>query len=153
MCIRDRNKTVIDRYFTGTTSQVGGIGLDEIAEEVARRHRVAYPNQWTVTAHDELPTGGDYKWRRTGENHLNDPEAIFLLQQSTQRGDYGMFKRYSAHINSTSHRLMTLRGLMRFKPTRQPIPIDEVEPASEIVKRFSTGAMSYGCLLYTSRCV
>ena len=140
------NKTVIDRYFTGTTSQVGGIGLDEIAEEVARRHRVAYPNQWTVTAHDELPTGGDYKWRRTGENHLNDPEAIFLLQQSTQRGDYGMFKRYSAHINSTSHRLMTLRGLMRFKPTRQPIPIDEVEPASEIVKRFSTGAMSYGSI-------
>ncbi len=140
------NKTVIDRYFTGTTSQVGGIGLDEIAEEVARRHRVAYPNQWTVTAHDELPTGGDYKWRRTGENHLNDPEAIFLLQQSTQRGDYGMFKRYSAHINSTSNRLMTLRGLMTFKPTRQPIPIDEVEPASEIVKRFSTGAMSYGSI-------
>ena len=140
------NRTVIDRYFTGTTSQVGGIGLDEIAEEVARRHRVAYPNQWTVTAHDELPTGGDYKWRRTGENHLNDPEAIFLLQQSTQRGDYGMFKRYSAHVNDTSHRLMTLRGLMTFKPTRQPIPIDEVEPASEIVKRFSTGAMSYGSI-------
>lgn len=140
------NKAVIDRYFTGTTSQIGGIGLDEIAEEVAVRHRVAYPNQWTVTAHNALQTGGDYKWRRTGEDHLNDPEAIFLLQQSTQRGDYQMFKKYSAHINDTSNRLMTLRGLMKFKHTRKPIPIDEVEPATEIVKRFSTGAMSYGSI-------
>ncbi|WP_314686242.1 glutamate synthase large subunit [uncultured Bifidobacterium sp.] len=140
------NKDVIDRYFTGTTSRVGGAGLDEIAEEVAIRHRVAYPNQWTATPHRNLRTGGDYKWRRTGEDHLNDPDAIFLLQQSTQRNDYSMFKRYSAHINDTSNRLMTLRGLMSLRSTRRPIDISEVEPASEIVKRFSTGAMSYGSI-------
>ena len=140
------NKDVIDEYFTGTTSRVGGVGLDELAEEVAIRHRVAYPSQWTARPHRNLRTGGEYKWRRTGEDHLNDPEAIFLLQQSTQRGDYDMFKKYSAHINDTSNRLMTLRGLMKFKSGRKPIDISEVEPASEIVKRFSTGAMSYGSI-------
>jgi glutamate synthase (NADPH/NADH) large chain len=140
------SQSVIDKYFTGTTSRVGGAGLDEIAEEVAIRHRVAYPNQWTATPHRKLRTGGDYKWRRTGEDHLNDPESIFLLQQSTQRADYDMFKQYSAHINDTSNRLMTLRGLMSFTGDRKPIDIDEVEPASEIVKRFSTGAMSYGSI-------
>ncbi|OXN01584.1 glutamate synthase [Bifidobacterium vansinderenii] len=140
------SQEVIDRYFTGTTSRVGGVGLDELAEEVAIRHRVAYPNQWTATPHRNLRTGGEYKWRRTGEDHLNDPDAIFLLQQSTQRGDYEMFKKYSHHINDTSNRLMTLRGLMKFNSKRKPIDISEVEPASEIVKRFSTGAMSYGSI-------
>ena len=140
------SQEVIDEYFTGTTSRVGGVGLDEIAEEVAIRHRVAYPNQWSASPHRNLRTGGDYKWRRTGEDHLNDPEAIFLLQQSTHRGDYQMFKKYSHHINDTSNRLMTLRGLMKFNNNRKPIDISEVEPASEIVKRFSTGAMSYGSI-------
>ena len=125
---------VIDDYFTGTVSRVAGCGLDDLAEEVAIRHRVAYPNQWTATPHRNLRTGGDYKWRRTGEEHLNDPEAIFLLQQSTQRGDYAMFKQYTHHIDDTSHRLMTLRGLMKFDSPREPISIDEVEPATEIVK-------------------
>jgi glutamate synthase (NADPH/NADH) large chain len=120
--------------------------LDEIAEEVAIRHRVAYPNQWTATPHRKLRTGGDYKWRRTGEDHLNDPESIFLLQQSTQRADYDMFKQYSAHINDTSNRLMTLRGLMFLHRRPQADRHCEVEPASEIVKRFSTGAMSYGSI-------
>ena len=140
------SKDIVDKYFTGTVSQVGGIGLDELAEEVAIRHRVAYPNQWTATPHMNLETGGEYKWRRTGEDHLNDPEAIFLLQQSTARGDYQMFKKYSHHINDTSNRIMTLRGLMKFKYDRKPIDISEVESASEIVKRFSTGAMSYGSI-------
>ncbi|MDF7641599.1 glutamate synthase large subunit [Bifidobacterium sp. ESL0784] len=140
------NQDVIDKYFTGTTSRVGGIGLDEIAEEVAVRHRVAYPNQWTATPHRRLRIGGQYKWRRTGEDHLNDPESVFLLQQATQRGDYGLFKRYSQHVNDTSNRLMTLRGLMKFTGNRKPIAIEEVEPESEIVKRFSTGAMSYGSI-------
>lgn len=140
------NQDVIDKYFTGTTSRVGGIGLDEIAEEVAVRHRVAYPNQWTATPHRRLRIGGQYKWRRTGEDHLNDPESVFLLQQATQRGDYGLFKKYSQHVNDTSNRLMTLRGLMKFTGNRKPIPIEEVEPESEIVKRFSTGAMSYGSI-------
>ena len=140
------SKDIVDKYFTGTVSQVGGIGLDELAEEVAIRHRVAYPNQWTATPHMNLETGGEYKLRRTGEDHLNDPEAIFLLQQSTARGDYQMFKKYSHHINDTSNRIMTLRGLMKFKHDRKPIDISEVESASEIVKRFSTGAMSYGSI-------
>ena len=119
------SKDIVDKYFTGTVSQVGGIGLDELAEEVAIRHRVAYPNQWTATPHMNLETGGEYKWRRTGEDHLNDPEAIFLLQQSTARGDYQMFKKYSHHINDTSNRIMTLRGLMKFKHDRKPIDISE----------------------------
>ena len=144
------SQEVIDEYFTGTTSRVGGVSLEEIAEEVAIRHRVAYPNQWSASPHRNLRTGGDYKWRRTGEDHLNDPEAIFLLQQSTQRGDYQMFKKYSHHINDTSNRLMTLRGLMKFNTNRKPIDIAEVEPASEIVKRFSTGAMSYGSISFNA---
>ncbi|MEK0279297.1 glutamate synthase large subunit [Bifidobacterium mongoliense] len=137
---------VVDRYFTGTVSRVGGVGLDELAQEVQMHHRVAYPNQWTASPHRNLRTGGDYQWRRTGEDHLNDPEAVFLLQQSTSRADYAMFKRYSAHVNDTSNRIMTLRGLMELRGHRPPIDISEVEPASEIVKRFSTGAMSYGSI-------
>lgn len=140
------NQDLIDEYFPGTVSRVGGCGLDELAEEVAMRHRVAYPDQWTATPHRTLPTGGEYKWRRVGEDHLNDPDAIFLLQQAVGRGDYGMFKRYTDHINDTSHRLMTLRGLMNLVTDRAPVPLEEVEPASEIVKRFSTGAMSYGSI-------
>ncbi|KFI58672.1 glutamate synthase [Bifidobacterium gallicum DSM 20093 = LMG 11596] len=140
------DQQIIDEYFTGTVSRVGGVGLDVLAEEVAIRHRVAYPEMWTARPHRKLLTGGDYKWRRTGEDHLNDPEAIFLLQQATSRADYGMFKQYSKHINDTSNRLMTLRGLMSLQSTRKPVPIDEVEPATEIVKRFSTGAMSYGSI-------
>ena len=137
-----RHRRILHRHHLPRRS----VGLDELAEEVAIRHRVAYPSQWTARPHRNLRTGGEYKWRRTGEDHLNDPEAIFLLQQSTQRGDYDMFKKYSAHINDTSNRLMTLRGLMKFKSGRKPIDISEVEPASEIVKRFSTGAMSYGSI-------
>ncbi|RSX55991.1 glutamate synthase [Bifidobacterium dolichotidis] len=137
---------LIDEYFEGTVSRVGGADLDILAEEVAIRHRVAYPEQWTARPHRNLLTGGNYKWRRTGEDHLNDPEAIFLLQQATARGDYAMFKQYSHHINDTSNRLMTLRGLMELTSTRPPVPLDEVEPATEIVKRFSTGAMSYGSI-------
>lgn len=137
---------IVEKYFTGTTSRVGGVGLEELARGVAQRHNVAYPTQWTASPHRNLKLGGEYKWRRTGEEHLNDPESIFLLQQSTQRGDYSMFKQYTQHVDDTSQRLMTLRGLMEFTPNRKPIPLDEVEPASEIVKRFSTGAMSYGSI-------
>lgn len=140
------SKDIIDNYFAGTVSQVGGVGLDELAEEVALRHHVAYPTQPTARPHMNLDTGGQYHWRRTGEDHLNDPEAIFLLQQSTQRGDYEMFKRYTQHVNDNSNRIMTLRGLMKLKSTRPSIPLEKVEPASEIVKRFSTGAMSYGSI-------
>ena len=140
------NESLIENYFTGTTSRVGGVGLEEIAHGVAQRHNVAYPTQWTASPHRNLKLGGEYKWRRTGEDHLNDPDAIFLLQQSTQRGDYGLFQEYTKHVDDTSQRLMTLRGLMKFDSKRSPIPLEEVEPATEIVKRFSTGAMSYGSI-------
>ena len=144
------SQSVVDRYFTGTTSKLGGIELDTIAEEVARRHATAYPRGGILPAHRELATGGEYQWRRGGEPHLFDPETVFRLQHSTRAGSYEIFKQYTSRVDEQSERLMTLRGLFRFKDGsltgRAPISIDEVEPVSEIVKRFSTGAMSYGSI-------
>ncbi len=144
------SQELVDRYFTGTTSKLGGVGLDVIAEEVARRHRVAYPVGGIAPAHRELEIGGEYQWRREGELHLFDPETVFRLQHSTRAGKYDVFKQYTGRVNDQSERLMTLRGLFRFKNSaatgREPIDIAEVEPVSEIVKRFSTGAMSYGSI-------
>ena len=138
---------VVDRYFTGTTSKLGGVGLDVIAEEVARRHAIAYPPTGISPAHRRLDVGGEYQWRREGEPHLFDPETVFRLQHATREGRYDIFKQYTARVDEQSERLMTLRGLFRFKDgVRAPVPIDEVEPVSEIVKRFSTGAMSYGSI-------
>ncbi len=144
------SQAVVDRYFTGTTSKLGGIELDTIAEEVARRHATAYPRGGIAPAHRELEIGGEYQWRREGEPHLFDPETVFRLQHATRSGSYDIFKQYTSRVDEQSERLMTLRGLFRFKDAgatgRQPISIDEVEPVSEIVKRFSTGAMSYGSI-------
>lgn len=144
------SQAVVDRYFTGTTSKLGGMGLDTIAEEVARRHATAYPRGGIAPAHRELEIGGEYQWRREGEPHLFDPETVFRLQHATRSGSYDIFKQYTARVDQQSERLMTLRGLFRFKDAgvtgRQPIGIDEVEPVAEIVKRFSTGAMSYGSI-------
>jgi glutamate synthase (NADPH/NADH) large chain len=137
---------LVDKYFTGTTSKLGGVDIDTIAEEVARRHRKAYPVDGLPPAHRSLEIGGEYQWRREGEPHLFDPETVFRLQHSTRAGRYDVFKQYTARVNDQSERMMTLRGLFRFKEARQPIPIEEVEPVSEIVKRFSTGAMSYGSI-------
>ncbi len=141
---------LVDRYFTGTTSKLGGVDIDTIAEEVARRHRKAYPVDGLPSAHRSLDIGGEYQWRREGEPHLFDPETVFRLQHSTRSGRYDVFKQYTERVNEQSKRLMTLRGLFAFKDGsatgRQPIPIDEVEPVSAIVKRFSTGAMSYGSI-------
>ncbi len=118
-----------------------------IAEEVARRHATAYPRGGIAPAHRELNIGGEYQWRREGEPHLFDPETVFRLQHATRAGRYDVFKQYTARVNEQSERLMTLRGLFKFKEgEREPISIDEVEPVSEIVKRFSTGAMSYGSI-------
>ncbi len=139
-------RDVVDRYFTGTTSKLGGVGLTELAEEVRRRHMTAYPADGIPLAHRLLPVGGEYQWRREGEPHLFDPETVFRLQHSTRSGRYDIFKQYTNHIDSQSERLMTLRGLLKFKGDREPVPIEEVEPVSEIVKRFSTGAMSYGSI-------
>ena len=144
------SQAVVDRYFTGTTSKLGGIELDTIAEEVARRHATAYPRGGIPPAHRALAIGGEYQWRREGEPHLFDPETVFRLQHSTRTGRYDIFKQYTARVDEQSERLMTLRGLFRFRtpraPGASPIPIEEVEPVSEIVKRFSTGAMSYGSI-------
>lgn len=144
------SQQVVDRYFTGTTSKLGGIDLDVIAEEVARRHRTAYPRGGIAPAHRELQVGGEYQWRREGEPHLFDPETVFRLQHSTRTGRYDVFKQYTSRVDEQSERLMTLRGLFRLKGAeatgRTPVPLDEVEPVASIVKRFSTGAMSYGSI-------
>jgi glutamate synthase (NADPH) large chain len=144
------SQEVVDQYFTGTTSKLGGIGLDVIAQEVALRHAKAYPRDGVAQAHRSLEIGGEYQWRREGEPHLFDPETVFRLQHATRQGRYDIFKQYTQRVDDQAERLMTLRGLFKFKDaqeTQRPaISIDEVEPASEIVKRFSTGAMSYGSI-------
>ncbi|QYJ04772.1 glutamate synthase large subunit [Nocardioides panacisoli] len=144
------SQSVVDRYFTGTTSKLGGIDLDVIAQEVAKRHQTAYPPSGIAPAHRELTIGGEYQWRREGEPHLFNPETVFRLQHASRTRRYDIFKEYTRAVDDQSERLMTLRGLFKFADPadygRESIPIDEVEPASEIVKRFSTGAMSYGSI-------
>ena len=141
------SRDLIDAHFTGTTSNIEGIGLDEIAAEVAQRHRFAHLPNPTEVAHRDLWVGGEYQWRREGEYHLFNPRTVFKLQHATRSGSYEIFKEYTALVNDQSERLATLRGLLTFKEgVREPIPIDQVEPVSEIVKRFSTGAMSYGSI-------
>ena len=137
---------VVDRYFTGTTSKLGGIGLSQIAEETRLRHLRGYPADGIPLAHRELEIGGEYQWRREGEPHLFDPETVFRLQHATRSGRYDIFKQYTSHIDTQAARLMTLRGLLKFNSDRPAVPIEEVEPVSSIVKRFSTGAMSYGSI-------
>ncbi len=137
---------VVDAYFTGTISQLGGIGLDEIAAEVGARHAMANPSRPEERAHRKLELGGEYQWRREGELHLFNPETVFKLQHATRAKRYDIFKEYTAKVDDQSEKLMTLRGLFEFRDGRRPIPIDEVESTGEIVKRFSTGAMSYGSI-------
>jgi glutamate synthase (NADPH/NADH) large chain len=140
-------KDLVEKYFTGTTSQLGGISLEVLAEEVARRHAKAYPNDGLMPAHRRLETGGEYQWRREGEPHLFDPETVFTLQHSTRNRRFDVFRQYTRRVDEQSSRLMTLRGLFRLRTgVREPVPIDEVEPVASIVRRFSTGAMSYGSI-------
>src|SRR5690348_1524344 len=151
------SQEVVDRYFTGTTSKLGGVGLEVIAEEVALRHRAAYPIDGIAPAHRDLAIGGEYQWRREGELHLFNPETVFRLQHATRAGRYDVFKQYTKAVDDQAEKLMTMRGLFRFKDGvesgRAPISIDEVEPVSAIVKRFSTGAMSYGSISYAIFCL
>jgi glutamate synthase (NADPH/NADH) large chain len=138
---------LIDRYFTGTVSRLGGIGLDELAAETAARHATANPTRPEERAHRKLELGGEYQWRREGEHHLFNPETVFKLQHATRAKRYDIFKEYTSRIDDQSRRLATLRGLFTFKSDqRVSIPIDEVEPVSDILRRFSTGAMSYGSI-------
>lgn len=136
----------VDEYFSGTATKIGGAGLDVVAQEVAARHAKAYPASGISASHRALDIGGEYQWRREGEPHLFDPDTVFRLQHATRNRRYDIFKQYTDRVNEQSERLMTLRGLFSLDSGREPVALDEVEPASEIVKRFSTGAMSYGSI-------
>ena len=140
------SREVVDEYFCGTVSRLDGIGLDVIAEEVAARHAAAHPSRPDQRAHRQLELGGEYQWRREGEHHLFNPETVYRLQHATREGRYDLFKKYTASVDDQSKVLATLRGLFALTPAAVPVPIDEVESVSDIVKRFSTGAMSYGSI-------
>lgn len=137
----------VDTYFTGTVSQLGGIGIEVIHAEIAARHKTAYPLDRATNPHTALETGGEYQWRRDGAPHLFSPETIFKLQHATKSKSMEIFRQYTASVDNQAERLMTLRGLFTLREGVRPaVPIDEVEPISSIVKRFSTGAMSYGSI-------
>ncbi|HYD08854.1 MAG TPA: glutamate synthase large subunit, partial [Acidimicrobiales bacterium] len=137
---------VVDEYFTGVVSRLGGIGLDVIAAEAAARHHSAWLERPEERAHRDLEVGGEYQWRREGEVHLFNPDTVFKLQHATRTGRYEIFREYTTMVDEQSTKLATLRGLFAFKNDRQPVAIEEVEPVESIVKRFSTGAMSYGSI-------
>ncbi|MBY4595895.1 glutamate synthase-related protein [Ottowia caeni] len=139
------NSDTVEKYFTGTPSRVGGLGVFEIAEEAVRRHQAAYGADPVLA--NMLDPGGEYAWRTRGEGHMWSPDAIAKLQHSTRANSWSTYKEYAQLINDQSKRLMTLRGLFEFKlDPAKAIPLDEVEPAKEIVKRFATGAMSLGSI-------
>jgi len=134
----------VDRYFTWTASRIGGVGIDVAAREALLRHHRAYPDR--PVGPPELGWGGEYQWRRDGEYHLFNPETVFKLQHASRSGQYRIFKEYTALVDGQSTNRATLRGLFDFKWAPEPIPLDEVEPAESIFKRFATGAMSYGSI-------
>ncbi len=136
-------EAVMDKYFTGTPARLGGIGLDEIGEEALTRHGHAF---FPAQTHDALETGGNYQWRETGETHLFNPQTIHALQRACRSGDYEIFKQFSRLVNEQQQNAVTLRGLLRFKDDVKSVPIDEVESLENILKRFKTGAMSYGSI-------
>ena len=138
------NKEFVDQYFTWTASRIGGIGLEEIAKEMSIRHHNAFPDR--AAKRPDLDWGGEYQWRRDGEYHLFNPDTVFKLQHSTRSGQYDIFKEYTDKVNVQNEHLATLRGLFEFKFANKAIPLEEVEPIEKIMKRFSTGAMSYGSI-------
>ncbi|WP_326955020.1 glutamate synthase large subunit [Amycolatopsis sp. NBC_01286] len=138
---------LLDEYFTGTSSKLGGVRLDVLAEEVAVRHRRAYPDNPTDRVHRGLDTGGEYAYRREGELHLFSPETVFLLQHASKTGREEVYRKYTDEVHRLYREGGTLRGLFAFRDgVREPVPLDEVEPAEAIFKRFNTGAMSYGSI-------
>jgi glutamate synthase (ferredoxin) len=137
------NQSVIDAYFTWTASRIEGADLGVIAQEAALRHAHAFPDR-EVNGHN-LEAGGEYQWRKDGEAHLFSPETIHLLQQAVREGNYDLYKKYALLVNQQNQKYFTLRGLLQFQPS-QPIPIEEVEPVEVILRRFKTGAMSYGSI-------
>ena len=138
------NSEVVNRYFTWTPSRIEGVGLKVLAEEVLQRHRHAFPDRQVNGV--ALDPGGQYQWRDGGEYHLFNPQTIHKLQIACRLGSEKIYREYAGLINNQAANLCTLRGLLEFKPAEKPLPIDEVEPVEEIVKRFKTGAMSYGSI-------
>ncbi|MBN1942761.1 MAG: glutamate synthase large subunit, partial [Phycisphaerae bacterium] len=137
------NRSVVDEYFRGTSSRIGGIGLEEIAAETLQRHHRAYDAD--VQNLNQLTWGGEYQYRVDGENHLWTPQSVTDLQHAVHLNDPQAYRRFAKSVNDQAHRLSTLRGLFEFTPS-QPVPLEEVEPAENIVKRFCTGAMSHGSI-------
>jgi len=138
------NSDVVDHYFSGAVSRIGGLGLDEIAKEVLNKHHRGFSS--ARSANNMLPDGGIYQWKRRGEAHLFNPETVHFLQHACRNEDYATYKKYSSFINNQKEKLYTLRGLLDFERHREPISIEEVEPAKNIMKRFATGAMSFGSI-------
>lgn len=140
------HESVIDQYFTGTVSRIGGLTLDDIAKEALAKHQLAFPKT-SANSLPRLAVGGVYQWKQRGEAHLFNPQTIHLLQHSTKTNDYQLFKKYSTLINSQSEKAITLRSLLKFKKGKA-IPLSEVESKERIFKRFATGAMSFGSISY-----
>ncbi|VAX17586.1 Glutamate synthase [NADPH] large chain [hydrothermal vent metagenome] len=139
------SEDMVEKYFTGTISRLGGIGVDVLEEESLRRHRYAFPSD-DEAGEVQIEPGGQYSWRARGERHSYNPESIQLLQQSTSSNDYKLFKKYTELINLHPEELYTIRGVLDFTDDSSPIDIEEVEPVDAIVKRFFTGAMSFGSI-------
>ncbi|MFD2418709.1 glutamate synthase large subunit [Amycolatopsis pigmentata] len=139
------SQELLDEYFTGTVSKLGGVGLDVLAEEVAVRHRRAYPDNPTDRVHRRLDTGGEYAYRREGELHLFTPETVFLLQHATKTRRDEVYRAYADEVHRLAREGGLLRGMFAFRK-REPVPLDEVESVESICKRFNTGAMSYGSI-------
>ena len=137
-------KDFVDRYFTWTASRIGGIGIDVIAKEALLRHHHAFPER--PVGEPELDWGGEYQWRRDGEYHLFNPDTVFKLQHATRSKQYSIFKEYTDLVNTQNEHLATLRGLFAFKSSPTPIALEDVEPVEAILRRFATGAMSYGSI-------
>ncbi len=141
------SQELVDTWFPGTISRIGGIDLEVIAEEIAARHALAHPVDGVHPPHRGLPVGGEYQWRREGEPHLFTPESVFRLQHSTRARKYDEFRAYTDAVDEQHERLLTIRGLLRLRTDDSPaIPLEEVEPVESITRRFMTGAMSYGSI-------
>jgi glutamate synthase (NADPH/NADH) large chain len=138
------DRAFVDKYFAGTASRIGGVGIDVIGEETAIRLRRAYPDR--PGAASDLEAGGEYQWRRDGEYHLFNPDTVFKLQHATRSGQYTIFKEYTRLVDDQSQQRATLRGLFEWQPASTPVALEDVEPVESIVKRFATGAMSYGSI-------
>ena len=137
------SESVVDKYFTGTVTRIGGIDINQIDKEAQLRHEKAFDPLKKV---DALEAGGNYKWRKDGECHMFNPKSIYLLQRACREGDYKLYKEFAAMENDTSKQLFRIRGMLDIKTVEKPINIDEVESVESIVKRFKTGAMSYGSI-------